>query len=377
MYFPSSSIVTLIETQQKEQQLSLFLQGHPSPPPATASTASCSSLPPQPKRTCLKSVSAQKAHTKFVHFGTDLEQTRWFYKSESPKHAACDPKFPDNEKDQKRLVAIHPPTPSFSPYEQSSVVLESVGYKSSKSLLYGTVKVHNLAFEKSVLVRMTLDNWKTVSDTPATFLRTLTPVDGTRPGVDRFKFTIACSDTSVAATHISMCVCYRAGGNEYWDNNMGSNYIFSLKTNATQAAVSSFNTAAARRLDTPALKSSFSASTSASHGVQPTALSQNISCISTDDAKRYMEFSEAKFSDSVGSSNSTTTTQNLPIFSASLWTSASAITNDFDDDFDAGSYYSNIWRSSNSPATYSSSPSRSCSPLWAASPTTTTTLLHC
>ncbi|KAJ1813608.1 hypothetical protein LPJ56_003347 [Coemansia sp. RSA 2599] len=200
---------------------------------------------------------------RFVHFGADLECVRWFLKGQSPR-SACEDAVPDycsisdddssyavarsNRQQQQqqrqpttvRLTAIRRPTPAFSIYEQSPVVLERVELadnKRSSAALRGTVKVHNLAFEKSVTVRYSFDQWRTVNEASASYNRTLLECQGGRPGIDRFVFTLAlpASVTVCLPSTIAMCVHYSVNNNDYWDNNGGANYMFKLALPAAPA----------------------------------------------------------------------------------------------------------------------------------------------
>ncbi|KAJ1882222.1 hypothetical protein LPJ57_001081, partial [Coemansia sp. RSA 486] len=199
---------------------------------------------------------------RFVHFGADLECVRWFLKAQSPR-AVCEDAMPDfcirsddeasyavsppkqQQQQQKqpstvRLTAIRRPTPAFSIFEQSPVVLERVELadnKRSSATLRGTIKVHNLAFEKSVTVRYSFDQWRTVNEACASYNRTLLEGQGGRPGIDRFVFTLAlpASVTVCLPSTIAMCVHYSVSSTDYWDNNAGANYMFKLALPAAPA----------------------------------------------------------------------------------------------------------------------------------------------
>ncbi|KAJ2858038.1 hypothetical protein J3B02_000570 [Coemansia erecta] len=204
---------------------------------------------------------------RFVHFGADLECVRWFLKAQSPR-SVCEDATPDycsmsdddssyavaqskqqqqqhQQKQQKqpstvRLTAIRRPNPAFSIYEESPVVLERVELadnKRSSATLRGTVKVHNLAFEKSVMVRYSFDQWRTVNEASASYNRTLLESQGGRPGIDRFAFTLTlpASVTVCLPSTIAMCVHYSVNSSDFWDNNSGANYMFKLALPAAPA----------------------------------------------------------------------------------------------------------------------------------------------
>jgi len=101
--------------------------------------------------------------------------------------------------------------------EQNWVSLENVIARNRT--LFGTVRVRNTPFEKSVVVRITYDSWKSFSDVQSKF------VDGFKSSMgqyDTFSFTvdvpIKCEDK------IQFAVCYKAGNQEFWDSNNGLNY---------------------------------------------------------------------------------------------------------------------------------------------------------
>ncbi|KAJ1904365.1 hypothetical protein LPJ81_002534 [Coemansia sp. IMI 209127] len=233
---------------------------------------------------------------------------------------------------------------------ESPVVLEAVKY-TSKTLV-GTIKVHNLAFEKHVLVRLTKDGWKTVENVQASFLRVITGTDGSRPGIDRFRFSISIDDSESpadSATAISMCVCYRVNGQEHWDNNKGTNYEFKLsarsidRRKAYTAVANSGSTSPAfafasvrgQHTSSDAIEMRKSSNSVFSYGFDTPRNAQNhartssppsINRISRTDARRYMRYSEAKFSDNPGGQETRQATPepaNLPIFSATEWSSSS------------------------------------------------------
>ena len=79
----------------------------------------------------------------------------------------------------------------------------------------GTIQVTNVAYEKRVTVRWSVDGWKTWADTDATFHSSISKDS------DLFEFTIP------SQTKTEFAVRYQAAGQEVWDNNSGWNYQFS------------------------------------------------------------------------------------------------------------------------------------------------------
>ncbi|KAJ3112998.1 hypothetical protein HDU96_003921 [Phlyctochytrium bullatum] len=103
-------------------------------------------------------------------------------------------------------------------------------------VLTGTILVRNLAFEKSVQVRLTCDDWVTHRDIVAPFAGTVSPSLPGFVGIDRFCFrvevdqAVAWSSASAKAAaangevRMVMAVCCRMIGQEFWDNNHGINH---------------------------------------------------------------------------------------------------------------------------------------------------------
>jgi Carbohydrate/starch-binding module (family 21) len=99
--------------------------------------------------------------------------------------------------------------------------------------LNGTVIVENLAYEKHVGIRYTLDEWQTTNDIQAKYSNSLGQ-DGRKFNLDRFNFSIDLSAISEAAhTSVFFCARYVVQGREYWDNNGGKNYAVGICARAS------------------------------------------------------------------------------------------------------------------------------------------------
>ncbi|KAK2462453.1 hypothetical protein APHAL10511_005423 [Amanita phalloides] len=150
----------------------------------------------------------------------------------------------------------------------ANVHLESVHLKATGAVGFppavtGSILVRNVAYEKSVVVRFTLDDWQTTSEVsahhaasltglPDTFVRAVAPVGFTlgdlaakSPGWDRFAFTIKLEDHASNLDQKTMWLVVRYtvptcpdDGGEWWDNNTGGNYRIAFRsTSATTAAL--------------------------------------------------------------------------------------------------------------------------------------------
>uniref|UniRef100_A0A8C6SI42 CBM21 domain-containing protein n=1 Tax=Neogobius melanostomus TaxID=47308 RepID=A0A8C6SI42_9GOBI len=97
------------------------------------------------------------------------------------------------------------------------VLLESV--EADEFSLSGFVRVLNLAFEKSVSLRYSLNNWISFMDSLASY------VPNSSDGIsDRFCFKIVMPTYLDNGGTLQFAIKYCVGGQEYWDNNSGNNY---------------------------------------------------------------------------------------------------------------------------------------------------------
>ena len=97
--------------------------------------------------------------------------------------------------------------------------VESVTSRSAT--LVGEVRVRNLEYVKSVMVRWSCDGWKTYGEVEGIYLNG----DGV---TDRFNFRLQL-DRLTAGERLEMCVRFHCGGRDYWDNNENSNYVFQVR----------------------------------------------------------------------------------------------------------------------------------------------------
>lgn len=118
--------------------------------------------------------------------------------------------------------------PSVNPTDRlvsQMVSLESLTWENKLNVLKGRVLVRNIAFEKSVTIRLSFNHWKTWIDVEATHNKS--SVDG---ALDLFTFELVTpSHLSYlnlinASSSCSMAVRYRVNGQEHWDNNDERNF---------------------------------------------------------------------------------------------------------------------------------------------------------
>ena len=104
------------------------------------------------------------------------------------------------------------------------VMLEDVTL-SKEATICGHVKVRNIAFEKSVVVRFTFDFWQTTSEVTARYEQSLA-----HGAFDRFSFVIRLHDilAKIEDKTLFMAIRYVVNRQELWDNNFGQDYKFTF-----------------------------------------------------------------------------------------------------------------------------------------------------
>ncbi|OCU01240.1 protein phosphatase 1 regulatory subunit 3E [Xenopus laevis] len=104
---------------------------------------------------------------------------------------------------------------------QQRVCLQSMRCESC--FLWGSVRVLDLAYEKKVTVRYTLDGWQSHLDTYALYAARLCHGGPGHPGTDLFTFRLPLP-TRERASCLQFAIRYEVGEEEFWDNNGGKNY---------------------------------------------------------------------------------------------------------------------------------------------------------
>lgn len=101
------------------------------------------------------------------------------------------------------------------------VCLESATVTDPVNLtITGIVRVRNLDFHKSVHVRFSTDSWRTFSDMTANYVEN--SCDGFS---DKFSFMLFGNSFQVGQ-RLELALRFSAKGEQFWDNNYGSNYSF-------------------------------------------------------------------------------------------------------------------------------------------------------
>lgn len=182
------------------------------------------------------SMPGTPTYHKSVHFNDSDNQTRHFLQVDKPIAVSAgsspvetydsESEFPFDSQDRKKpeleIKLANFPEDSFE-RRTKPIRVERIFLSSDKTTLVGVCAVQNISFHKSVVVRFTLDYWKTTSEVVAEYNNDTrnAPTDG----CDRFNFHIKLSDqANIDSKTLLLCVRYTVGGQEFWDNNLDRNY---------------------------------------------------------------------------------------------------------------------------------------------------------
>ena len=205
-------------------------------------------LRPSSARRRPSSMPGTPTFSKAVHFDSHLEHVRHFLQVDRPLAVSAgsspveaydsDNEFPfEDANDSKtppfewELVLSNFPTDTPIRLAQP-VRIERVFLSADSKNLIGIVSVANLAFNKWVVARFTLDYWKTTSEVVAEFNNDVRQPKHT-DGRDRFNFNIQLADlANLEAKTMFFCVKYSVNGQEYWDNNNSTNFQADFKKKA-------------------------------------------------------------------------------------------------------------------------------------------------
>ncbi|PHH93164.1 hypothetical protein CDD83_20 [Cordyceps sp. RAO-2017] len=237
------------------------------------------------------SVPGTPIFSKAVHFDSHLEHVRHFLQVDRPLAVSAgsspvdnyesDSEYPFPAGDGKPPVRSPPfewellttNFPSDSTARASLPVrLERVWLSADQKSMFGSVAVANLAFQKHISCRFTLDYWKTVSEVSAEYTH---DVGGPRDALaarDRFTFAIKLSDmANLESKTLFFCVRYVVDGCEYWDNNASTNFQVDFrKKHLPQKGKNGFGGAASRPLN--GLPRSGGRRTSAGSALRPVSM---------------------------------------------------------------------------------------------------------
>jgi len=185
--------------------------------------------PPAAKRRP-SSMPGTPTYSKAVHFDAHLEYVRHFLPVDKPLAVSADSSPVDSCENETDFpfgfeweICLSNFPPNVKQRESWPVRVERVFLSPDNKNVVGAIAVKNLAYQKLVVARFTLDYWKTTSEVVADFNRDVRQ----RPndGCDRFNFSIKLADlANLENKTMIFCVRYHVNGQEYWDNNGGMNY---------------------------------------------------------------------------------------------------------------------------------------------------------
>jgi hypothetical protein len=180
-------------------------------------------------------------YSKAVHFDSHLEHVRHFLQVDKPLAVSAgsspvenyenETEFPFGSDESGR--SRQPPfeweirllnfPADVKQRESWPVRVERVFLSSDNKNLVGAIAVQNLAFQKLVVARFTLDYWKTTSEVVADYNHDVRRRQNNE--YDRFNFSIKLVDLANLENKVMFfCIRYSVNRQDYWDNNNGMNY---------------------------------------------------------------------------------------------------------------------------------------------------------
>lgn len=179
--------------------------------------------------------------SKAVHFDSHLEHVRHFLQVDRPLAVSAGSSpvdayesdneypFPGGAKTRTPPFEWELATTNF-PHDNDLIRrslparLEKVWLAKDQKSLQASISVANLAFEKLITCRFTLDGWKTTSEVTGGYASSIDAREDA-VGHDRFNVSIQLADTAnLECKTLFFCIRYSVNGQEYWDNNNGSNF---------------------------------------------------------------------------------------------------------------------------------------------------------
>ncbi|OBZ86856.1 Protein phosphatase 1 regulatory subunit 3E [Choanephora cucurbitarum] len=176
---------------------------------------------------------------KQVGFAQELEQVRYFYKTQSPITVKSDPPVMDSSADDYKLTFPNWPTNRRVLYQSNGTIrMETAQLMDGDAeqmlnqhmVIEGRCRAANLSFHKVVTVRYTFDLWRTYQETTGVFRESIA---STSNKWDRFVFNIPVEAKQTSQT-IYLALRYTVDNQEYWDNNNGANYEMVLSPIVSQ-----------------------------------------------------------------------------------------------------------------------------------------------
>ncbi|XP_072308915.1 protein phosphatase 1 regulatory subunit 3D-like [Eucyclogobius newberryi] len=152
-----------------------------------------------------------------VMFRLSMSSEMAFRKSSELSLPYLKPCFPEDQRTQPNFMQRL--------YNQR-VCLEKV--HCSDQGIAGTICVLNLAFDKHVSIHYSFTNWRTHTNTTASWVSSGDGWDANAPGTDVFQYRLPVPPFILEpGAVLEFAICYTVNGISYWDNNNGQNYKLS------------------------------------------------------------------------------------------------------------------------------------------------------
>lgn len=187
------------------------------------------------------SMPGTPTYSKAVHFDSHLEHVRHFLQVDKPLAVSAGSSPVENHESEVEFPFGYDESgrPRQQPFEWEirlsnfptdtwaresfPVRVERVFLSSDNKNLVGAIAVQNLAYQKLVVARFTLDYWKTTSEVIADYNHDVRRRQN--DGRDRFNFSVKLVDlANLENKTMFFCIRYSVNGQDYWDNNNGMNY---------------------------------------------------------------------------------------------------------------------------------------------------------
>ncbi|NXA45083.1 PPR3A phosphatase, partial [Nothocercus julius] len=238
-------IPTVNDFSSEDEDVKSTLKPRFSPLPRRRSSASSEEEEADPPGTIARKVSFADA------FGFDLVSVKEFDTWEVPIISQNDYKedevFPEEEFFLSQLFTLPASQEELlQKVREQKVLLESIVFLPGVTCMNGIVRVLNISFEKTVYVRMTLDNWQSYYDILAEFMP-----NSCGNETDQFCFKISLAPPyQQDGAKVEFCIRYETSAGIFWANNDDKNYtlICHRKENAPKVDNKSHREASDRHL---------------------------------------------------------------------------------------------------------------------------------
>ncbi|PVU92656.1 hypothetical protein BB561_003698 [Smittium simulii] len=182
------------------------------------------------KKSCLSFLKKKKTHAKFVHFGINIENVRFFAKSEPPEKCKAD-YTSDSDHDSLSILEtssskinsvsdisfteINGPVKVYTFNDNRVVFLDRVTFDSIDNIICGVIRVQNLDFAKQVFIKYSFDTWNNIYEKVADFTGAVSNTERNRNELDTFSFALEIPKTYISnlkttgALNFEFCIRYR------------------------------------------------------------------------------------------------------------------------------------------------------------------------